>query len=175
MKLYIKDGVIRTRNRIVLIIDGKQLINPTEEDILADGWVEYVEKKKLESVKIDKIREIEDYDHSSSVNECFISYGGQQLPYWASKSERDDLKGVINDYILLGEDSYRLDLRELMISINIKCNDLLKMLSVLEFYASKCYNKTTDHIFAVNNLQTIEEVENYDYTQGYPNKLTFEL
>lgn len=175
MKFYIKDGVIRTRNRIVLIIDGKQLINPTEENILADGWVEYVEKKTLESVKIDKIREIEDYDSSSSVNECFISYGGQKLPYWVSKSERNDLKSAINDCILLGKDSYRLDIRELMVSINVKCNDLLQMLSALELYAIECYNKTTDHIFAVNNLQTIEEVENYDYTQGYPNKLTFEL
>ena len=175
MKLYIKDGVIRTRSRIVLIIDGKQLINPTEEDILSAGWVEYVEEKTLESVKSDKIREIEDYDSSSSVNECFISYGGQQLPYWVSKSERNDLKSAINDCILLGKDSYRLDIRELMVSINIKCNDLLQMLSALELYAIECYNKTTDHIFAVNNLQTIEEVENYDYRTGYPDKLTFEL
>lgn len=50
MKQYIKDGVIKTRNNIVLRvtkeIDGKevklQVINPTEEMILADGWVEYV-------------------------------------------------------------------------------------------------------------------------------------
>ena len=42
MKLYTKDGQIKYANRIVVIKDGMQIINPTEEQILADGWVEYV-------------------------------------------------------------------------------------------------------------------------------------
>lgn len=50
MRQYIKDGVIKSRNNIVLRvtkeINGKeinlQIINPSEEDILADGWVEYI-------------------------------------------------------------------------------------------------------------------------------------
>lgn len=49
MKRYIKYGIIKTRNNIVLrvtkVINGKevklQVINPTEEAILADGWVVY--------------------------------------------------------------------------------------------------------------------------------------
>lgn len=53
MKQYIKDGAIKTRNNIVLRvtkeINGKvvklQVINPTEEAILADGWVEYIPPK----------------------------------------------------------------------------------------------------------------------------------
>ena len=42
MKVYQKDGEIKSANRIVVIKDGMQIINPTEEQILADGWVEYV-------------------------------------------------------------------------------------------------------------------------------------
>lgn len=42
MKLYTKDGQIKYANSIVVIKDGMQVINPTEEQILADGWVEYV-------------------------------------------------------------------------------------------------------------------------------------
>jgi hypothetical protein len=53
MKQYIKDGVIKSRNNIVLHvtkeINGKevklQVINPSEEAILADGWVEYIPPK----------------------------------------------------------------------------------------------------------------------------------
>lgn len=53
MKQYIKDGVIKTRNNIVLrvtrVINGKevklQVINPSEEAILADGWLEYIPPK----------------------------------------------------------------------------------------------------------------------------------
>ena len=42
MKQYTKDGQIKYANRIVVIKDGMQIINPTEEQILADGWTEYV-------------------------------------------------------------------------------------------------------------------------------------
>lgn len=42
MKQYIKDGVVKTRNNIVIKKDGMQYINPTEEMVLADGWVEYI-------------------------------------------------------------------------------------------------------------------------------------
>lgn len=42
MKRYTKDNEIKYANRIVVIKDGMQIINPTEEQILADGWVEYV-------------------------------------------------------------------------------------------------------------------------------------
>lgn len=50
MKQYIKDGVIKSRNNIVLKvtkeINGKeyklQVVGPSEEAILADGWVEYI-------------------------------------------------------------------------------------------------------------------------------------
>lgn len=42
MKRYIKDGQIKTRQQIVIRKDGMNTYNPTEEMILADGWVEYV-------------------------------------------------------------------------------------------------------------------------------------
>lgn len=53
MKQYIKDGVIKSRNNIVLKvtreINGKeyklQVVGPSEEAILADGWVEYIPPK----------------------------------------------------------------------------------------------------------------------------------
>ena len=49
------------------------------------------------------------------------------------------------------------------------------MLAALEVYAVDCYNKTTDHIFTVNALETLEEVEAYNYMVDYPEVLTFNL
>ena len=46
MKLYIKDGVIKPANRIVIKKDGMQIFNPSEEMILTDGWVEYIPEPK---------------------------------------------------------------------------------------------------------------------------------
>lgn len=42
MKQYIKDNTIKYANNIVIKKDGMQIINPSEELILADGWVEYI-------------------------------------------------------------------------------------------------------------------------------------
>ena len=47
MKQYIKqvDGrrtIIKPRNMIVVLNGDKQIINPTEEQILADGWQVYI-------------------------------------------------------------------------------------------------------------------------------------
>lgn len=41
MKLYTKNGKVSSLNNIILIKDGMQVINPTEEQVLADGWTEY--------------------------------------------------------------------------------------------------------------------------------------
>lgn len=60
--LYTKDGIIRDGNRIVLKKDGFQVISPTEEMILADGWEPYtppvVEPTEPEPTLDDQIREL---------------------------------------------------------------------------------------------------------------------
>ena len=52
-------------------------------------------------------------------------------------------------------------------------SDALAMLNALELYALNCYNVTQSHIAAVNALDSIEEIEEYDYKVGYPAKLSF--
>ena len=191
MKRNIKDGIIKTRNQIVIKgqrtikdkdgndkVVGTNTYNPTEEMILADGWVEYVTpvyEPTIDDYRRDKIRDITSFDSSPEVNKCYINTAGTELSYWANKSERSSLKSAVNDCIIMNRNTYRLDLRDLGLSVDIDCNKLLEMLSALEVYAIDCYNKTTDHIFNVNSLTTIEEIENYDYRSGYPEKLIFEI
>jgi hypothetical protein len=57
------------------------------------------------------------------------------------------------------------------VSLTINCDLAIEMLSALELYALACYNKTAEHKNIVNNLETIKEVEDYDYKIGYPEKL----
>lgn len=40
--LYKKDGKIKERSRIIIFKDDQQIINPTDEMVIADGWVEYI-------------------------------------------------------------------------------------------------------------------------------------
>lgn len=52
--LYKKDGKIRDRSRIIIYKENQQIINPTDEMVKEDGWVEYTAPEP----KIDNSREI---------------------------------------------------------------------------------------------------------------------
>lgn len=187
MKLYQKemDGkmIVRRLKDIVVIKDGMQTFNPSEEMALADGWVEYVpsvqeytEEELLERAKEEKIRELYEYDESEEVNNCIISYQGMDMDYWADKHERDALKSALQDCISLGRSTYRLDLRNKGISMSIPCEKLLYMMAVLEVYAVDCFNRTTDHEFAIKSLSTTEEVYAYRFRRnGYPEMPRFSI
>ena len=73
--LYTKDGIIRDGNRIVIKKDGFQVISPTEEMILADGWEPYtppvVEPMEPEPTLDDQIRELilEQYNKRTDISD----------------------------------------------------------------------------------------------------------
>ena len=190
--------VVKQRNEIVLSVTRtitdkntgetkevkSNVYNPTHEMLLENGWVEYVPVNNAKEVpmfmlvktaKTRKLYNLEEYDNSSEVNDCIIVYQGQELHYWANKTERNDLKNAIRDCVAMGRTEYRLDLRDKGISITLLCELLLQMMAALEVYAIDCYNKTTDHNYAIKALETLEEVEAYDYEVGYPEKLRFEI
>ena len=53
----------------------------------------------------------------------------------------------------------------------LTCNRAISLLSAIEMYAVQCFDTTARHKAAIGNLTTIEEVEKYDITAGYPEKL----
>lgn len=183
MKQYYKEeNGVKTWLNNILIIGDSQIINPTEEQILKAGYIEYNEPiseisdaQLLENVRRGKLLQLHSYDSSKNVNSCTIKFGNQTLEYWADKHERDSLKNAVRDCIEMGRETYRLDLRDLKVSITVKCSQLLKLLSALEVYAVDCYNMTTDHEYAIKNCLNQQEIVEYDYTVGYPEKLEFNL
>lgn len=52
-------------------------------------------------------------------------------------------------------------------------DNALYMLKTLEVYAKQTNNVTHQHKAEVMALTSIEEVESYDITKGYPEKLVF--
>jgi hypothetical protein len=46
---------------------------------------------------------------------------------------------------------------------------------VLVELANQCYGVTERHKAAIVLLQTVRDVEGYDFTEGYPEKLRFEV
>ena len=187
MKQYEKqiDGksVFKTLKEIVVKKNGMQTFNPSEEMVLADGWVEYVapapvepsEEQLVERARRRLIVRINEHDESQEVNVCYLQWQGQTIPYWADKSERATLVHAIEKFKAAGNETYRLDLREVGVSVDIPCDSLLQMMAELEVYAIRCFNKTTDHLFAAKQLTTVEEMEAYNYRVGYPDIPRFEL
>ena len=127
--------------------------------------VEY--KYDIEEVRKMKISEIQIFDKSANVN----SFKIQRKSVWLDKSTRVGLFNSISIEKNAGKTHTILWYDAVKYVIPIP--DALAMLNALELYALNCYNVTQSHIAAVRSLQTIEEIENYDYTIGYPVKLSF--
>lgn len=176
MKRYIRNNQIKTRQEIAIVKDGMRTINPTEEQILADGWTEYVEpiasydlEKRAEFIRArHRLRnDIIAYDSSSEVN-CFYMGG---IPMWLDKATRVGLMLRFQAEQSMGMTETTLWYGSVMYTLPLE--SAFGMLMALEVYASQCYDNTQRHLAAVNALQTIEELESYDYRVGYPNKLEF--
>lgn len=174
MKLYTKeiDGkkYIKRLNEIVLKKDGKQIINPREEMVLEDGWVEYVyvePEKTIEDYRKEVLYEISDFDNSSVVNEFYI----QGIPVWLDKQTRAGLKLRFESELAVGQEETSLWYNDMQFPLPL--NDAMQMLYAIEIYASKCYDNTHFHISKINKMDNIEDIINYNYRDGYPEKLNF--
>lgn len=172
MKIFQKDNQIKSLNRIVIIKDGMQTINPTEEMVIADGWVEFkapepTAEELLVRAKKDKIREIEDYDASSHVNEFYV----QGAPIWLDKATRAGLKLRFEAEMQSGKTETSLWYNGIQYPLAVE--SAIQMLLAIELYASECYDNTQRHISTVGTLETVDDLAAYDYTVGYPEKLNF--
>jgi hypothetical protein len=170
MKLYIKDNKIYKRNQISIVKDGMRTFNPTEEMLLADGWVEYttpIEPESLEKEINLKIKEVLNYDSSAMVNIFYVF----DMPMWLDKATRAGLLLRFQAEQENGEPMTTLWYEGK--SFQLKVDQAIRMLYAIEMYASACYDNTQKHIGEIKKLDNIEDVKNYDYTSGYPKKLRF--
>lgn len=121
----------------------------------------------IEEVRRGKIYEIQRYDNSPAVNSFTLN--GQSV--WLDKDTRVGLMNSISIEKASGRESTTLWLGG--VSMVIDCDTAIGVLSALELYALACYNRTAEHKAVVSSLATMEEVQAYDYTTGYPDKLIF--
>lgn len=174
MKRYVKEidgkSVIKNSRQIVINKDGMNIFNPSEEMILEDGWTEYVipvYEPTIKDYRRDKKIEIERYDSSENVNIFYIN----DIPVWMDKATRAGLMLRFNAELENARTETSLWYNGMMFSLPL--DNAVKMLYAIEIYASACYDNTQKHLAEIDKLETIEEVEAYDYRTGYPEKLRF--
>lgn len=121
---------------------------------------------------------INDYDNSEAVNqfEFNVEASGITIPYWLPVAKRAQIRESVSAWKAARKGNYKLDVREYDMTLEIPCAELLAMLQELEVYAVKCYNQTSEHLKAIDDMEmTVEDILNYDFTTGYPEKLAFTI
>ena len=178
MKLYEKiiDGKqhCKPANKIVIIKDGMQTFNPTEEMLFDDGWkvhepIQYepTEEEILNREKEYMIEEIIRYDSSIEVNVFYIN--DQEM--WLDKATRVGLKLRFEAEIASGKTETTLWYEGNQFPLTL--DNALAMLNAIELYASACYDNTQKHINEIKSMTTCDEIKSYDYRRDYPDKLRF--
>ena len=127
------------------------------------------EGKTLEEAKEMLLAEIDAYDKSSAVN-GFVLNGAV---VWLDKATRVGLMNSTSITKAMGQPTTTLWLGES--KMEVPCDTAIQLLSALEMYALECFNVTAAHKVAVSELNSIEEVEKYDITAGYPAQLRMEV
>lgn len=127
------------------------------------------EDTPLSKQKRKLINEIDAYDTSDEVNSFFLN----GIKVWLNKDTRVGLMNSLTIEKNSGKEESTLWFNNIYITIN--CDAAIQMLSALELYALSCYNVTAQHRVAVQNLTTLDAAIAYDYTTGYPEKLSFTI
>jgi hypothetical protein len=170
--LYRKDDKIKQRKHIVLYYEDRQVFNPSEEELLENGWEKYelpqpTEEELFQREKQNKLTEIQLYDVSDDVNGFYLN----NVRLWLDRSERETLARRFTIELNKGKTDATLWKNGIKFTLDIKT--AIQMLDELEYYAIQCYDNTQEHLVNVSNITTMEELETYDYRTGYPEKLRF--
>lgn len=164
MKQYWKAGQIVERPKS-LVFNGITYIPPTDEILIEAGYEIKDQEITLEDVLLDKIERIEKYNVSENVDMFYIN----DVPMWLNRDLRNSLMARFN-----AEKSKGIEITNIWyngLNFVLHVDMAISMLLDLEIYASKCFDNTQRHLYNVTQLQTIEDIINYDYTVGYPEKL----
>lgn len=151
----------------------KEDIIPVMDALVKTGGIEQTDEERLAFAKEMLTREIEAYDGKSK-GEVNVFYLGE-LPMWYDKDKRMTIRNGVESSRTMGRDTYTLYDDETGLSVAVPCATALQMLAALEVYALDCLSTTNKHKAAVKALETVADVVGYDYTAGYPDKLTFNI
>lgn len=145
---------------------------PTVEQLTSWGFKEWHEpeptpEQLLEIAKANKIAELEAYDQSDAVDSFTINGN----PMWLTRDERTQIDESVSAYSAKGETQMTKYFAGVPYTFPLTA--WKTMLNDLIVYASEALNVTEGHKAVISRLDTVQEVEDYDYTQGYPAKLAF--
>ena len=124
---------------------------------------------ELGNAKRAKLMAINVYDQSDEVNLFYLV--GQ--PMWLDAPTRQTLRTSIESYQAMGNEMVTKWFEGSQFTFPI--STWINMLNALEAYAGDALNVTESHKAAVMAMNDIEDIEAYDITTGYPEKLNLTI
>lgn len=180
--------MIRNRHKLTekILTNSEALHELIEEGRVkqTDDWYEIVETeeereererreaeelaRRTATAREQKTAEIERYDKSAAVNG--FTFSGQRM--WFDKNERSAIRHGVESCEGSGMETYSIWYggKEYTLPTAV-CR---QMLNAVEIYAIRCFDTTERHKANVAALQTLEEIENYNYREGYPEPINFD-
>lgn len=128
--------------------------SPTPEDELA-------------RTKQKKVAEINAYDKGGHVNVFYLN----DVPMWLTVEEREQIATQISANEAVGRNTMTRWFGGHDFTFPLAT--WKQMLVALEVYAGDALNVTESHKATVMAMESVEDVEAFDITQGYPEKLAF--
>lgn len=164
-----------------LMKDGKQYyylrVNPVEDgdDIIATEAVydhyptqedaeQLYNKLLAAAIRLKKV-EIDEYSRSPAVKTYLLN----GVEGWETSEDRNSISKAASDKAAIGRTTYTL--YHGGVGFPLTPSEVIATLAKVEVYASDCYDVTEQHKRYVDTLLNIQEVKDYDYTVGYPEKL----
>lgn len=158
-------------NGISVVIGDIKYISPNEEILAQAGYYPYVppepsDESKFELAKADKMADIDAYDSSTEVNVFYLNGN----PLWLDAQTRQQLRTSIDAYQSSGVDVVTKWFNGQQFTF--PTNVWLQMLNALEIYAAEALNVTELHRSEVSKIDNLDDLNAYDITLGYPEKLS---
>lgn len=129
---------------------------PIEETPIEE---EPVDLSELDKAIRDKVKASNAYAESLKS----VSIYGQEV--WKTPSERDNYMSTL-------QSAQRLGMTEMpFLGMTLKIEDAIRMLDMVNVWAFQVTANKENHESQIRGLNTLAEIEGYDFTTGYPAKI----
>lgn len=144
---------------------------PSVEQLTAWGFVEWVEpdptpEEALAIAKSNKIAQLEAYNDSDEINKFTVVIGNDSFTDWLTPNQRANYKNSIDSAELLNMQVVKPVINGIEVPLNLTVAKTA--LAKIQIYADRCFGVTEKHRAAINALNTIAAVDNYNFKTGYP-------
>ena len=133
------------------------------EASVKEVWDMSLIQRTIEEAKNEMLNKIMDYDSSDLVNGFYLNGNLMWLPI----SERANALLTLQSAQALGLESVPY------LGVIFPVAEGIMAINMVNIYAAQCVAVTENHKAMVSTMTSIDEIDGYDYTIGYPERLVF--